>query len=136
MTITGPTTPPGACYRQDGDHDTASAERSDDNEGHRRGHFDISSRDVCVGESSQPTIDAIRSYALSFLQTLFSTDIVKYQDGLEESYSPLALERWFTVTIPLTVVTFALAAVWLTKDSILAYIRRREAMKRDVEKAD
>jgi hypothetical protein len=65
-------------------------------------------------------------------QTFFSTDVVKYQNdnrdnnnnntaesnmptpgnSNSDSYSSLALERWFEVTIPLTVVTFMLAFWW------------------------
>jgi hypothetical protein len=45
-------------------------------------------------------------------QTFFSTDVVKYQDqngnstGHETaSYSPLALQRWLQVTLPLTALS-------------------------------
>ena len=52
-------------------------------------------------------------------QTLFSTDIVKYQDQNQSSdnyengsFSTLALERWLQVTIPLTALT--LFGAWST----------------------
>ncbi|KAL1880070.1 hypothetical protein Daus18300_001433 [Diaporthe australafricana] len=55
----------------------------------------------------------------TFSSTFFSTDVVKYQqdgDGPADysytSYSGLALERWFEVTIPLTIITFAVAVGW------------------------
>lgn len=71
-------------------------------------------------------------------QTLFSTDIVKYQnvDGAE-SYSSLALQRWFSITVPLTLITFAMAAGWLARDRIMAYFRRsRRSAHFDLEKLD
>jgi hypothetical protein len=71
-------------------------------------------------------------------QTLFSTDIVKYQniDG-RESYSSLALQRWFTITVPLTLITFAMAAGWLARDKIIAFFRRsRRSTDFDLEKLD
>ncbi|KAH6656533.1 hypothetical protein BKA67DRAFT_654865 [Truncatella angustata] len=55
----------------------------------------------------------------TFVSTFFSTDVVKYQpDGDNEdavpytSYSGLALERWFEVTVPLTILTFVVAVGW------------------------
>lgn len=55
----------------------------------------------------------------TFVSTLFSTDIVKYQDQNQSpdnyengSFSTLALERWFQVTIPLTALT--LFGAWST----------------------
>ncbi|OBT55668.1 hypothetical protein VE04_06920, partial [Pseudogymnoascus sp. 24MN13] len=55
----------------------------------------------------------------TFVSTLFSTDIVKYQDqsngGTTDSqgnsyvsFSSLALSRWFEVTLPLTAITLGL----------------------------
>jgi hypothetical protein len=51
--------------------------------------------------------------------TFFSTDVVKYQrdgDGPTDyyytSYSGLALERWIGVSIPLTIITFAVTIGW------------------------
>ncbi|KFY78085.1 hypothetical protein V498_09195 [Pseudogymnoascus sp. VKM F-4517 (FW-2822)] len=55
----------------------------------------------------------------TFVSTLFSTDIVKYQDqsngGTTDpegnayvSFSSLALSRWFQVTLPLTAITLSL----------------------------
>ncbi len=56
----------------------------------------------------------------TFVSTFFSTDVVKYQntnsgpDGVEgESFSLLALQRWFEVTVVLTVATFGFAIVWM-----------------------
>ncbi|KAK1759037.1 hypothetical protein QBC47DRAFT_370967 [Echria macrotheca] len=48
----------------------------------------------------------------TFVSTLFSTDIVKYQeDGYPDGkYSQTAMDRWLQVTVPLTVVT--LFAAW------------------------
>ncbi|CZT53095.1 uncharacterized protein RSE6_14534 [Rhynchosporium secalis] len=61
--------------------------------------------------------------AATFVSTFFSTDVVKYQDGegnngsgaitSRESFSPLALQRWFEVTAPLTLITFAFAGCLL-----------------------
>ncbi|KAB2100402.1 hypothetical protein AG0111_0g11465 [Alternaria gaisen] len=55
----------------------------------------------------------------TFVSTLFSTDIVKYQDQNQSpdkyengSFSTLALERWLQVTIPLTALT--LFGAWST----------------------
>ncbi|KAH7419606.1 hypothetical protein BKA64DRAFT_651264 [Cadophora sp. MPI-SDFR-AT-0126] len=59
----------------------------------------------------------------TFVSTFFSTDVVKYQGGdssnisnataSQESFSPLALQRWFEVTAPLTLITFAFAGCLL-----------------------
>uniref|UniRef100_L2FL98 CorA-like transporter domain-containing protein n=1 Tax=Colletotrichum fructicola (strain Nara gc5) TaxID=1213859 RepID=L2FL98_COLFN len=46
----------------------------------------------------------------TFSSTLFSTDIIKYQEG--ESFSSLALYRFLQVTIPLMVLTFLGAGAW------------------------
>ncbi|KAG9195927.1 hypothetical protein G6011_01048 [Alternaria panax] len=55
----------------------------------------------------------------TFVSTLFSTDIVKYQDQNQSSvayekgsFSTLALQRWLQVTIPLTALT--LFGAWST----------------------
>jgi len=73
----------------------------------------------------------------TFVSTFFSTDVLKYQPEDAESvavsstttstpvpsslppsppskeqYSPLALERFFTLSIPLMAVTFACAVAW------------------------
>ncbi|KAF2823722.1 hypothetical protein CC86DRAFT_59106 [Ophiobolus disseminans] len=55
----------------------------------------------------------------TFTSTFFSTDVVKYQDQDDNnvvhkngSYSPLALERWLQVTLPLTALTLLVA--WST----------------------
>jgi len=63
---------------------------------------------------------------LSQAQTFFSTDIVKYQDqsssaktvvgGSSASFSPVALNRWLQVTLPLTFLTFAAAIFWLRRE--------------------
>ncbi|OIW32047.1 hypothetical protein CONLIGDRAFT_652875 [Coniochaeta ligniaria NRRL 30616] len=74
----------------------------------------------------------------TFVSTLFSTDIVKYQnvEG-DESYSSLALQRWFSITIPLTLITFAMAAGWLARDKIMAFFRKpRRSTNFDLEKLD
>lgn len=61
--------------------------------------------------------------------------MVKYQqdgDGAADytysSYSGLALERWFEVTIPLTIITFAVAVGWYyyyepTRDAARIWLR-------------
>ncbi|CAG9990572.1 unnamed protein product [Clonostachys byssicola] len=49
------------------------------------------------------------------LQTFFSTDIVKYQNG--ESYSALALGRWWSVTGPLMGVTLLIVGLWFMVES-------------------
>ncbi|KAH6661992.1 hypothetical protein B0J14DRAFT_611404 [Halenospora varia] len=73
-------------------------------------------------EAINMRVIAIMTFTLlpaTFVSTFFSTDVVKYQgvgtqDGIStESYSPLALQRWFQVVIPLTVVTFAFAGCLL-----------------------
>ncbi|KAF4912756.1 hypothetical protein CGCVW01_v011061 [Colletotrichum viniferum] len=46
----------------------------------------------------------------TFSSTLFSTDIVKYQD--DESFSSLALYRFLQVTVPLMFLTFLGAGIW------------------------
>ncbi|KAI8624440.1 hypothetical protein F5Y19DRAFT_315367 [Xylariaceae sp. FL1651] len=52
----------------------------------------------------------------TFVSTVFSTEIVSYQreDGsvITESYSPLALQRWLAVSLPLTLVTVLAALGW------------------------
>ena len=80
-------------------------------------------------------------------QTFFSTDVVKYQNGGEDgnnpsgtSYSKLALERWFEVTAPLTLLTFIIAVGWyyywdVLKDRFLAWWRGEEPQSGDPEKA-
>lgn len=52
------------------------------------------------------------SLSLTDFQTFFSTDVVKYQDQNDNSgnnqngsYSPLALQRWLQVTLPLTALS-------------------------------
>jgi len=46
--------------------------------------------------------------SLRSLETFFSTDIVKYQDAGNGSFSDVAMMRWLQVTIPLTVLTLAI----------------------------
>lgn len=48
----------------------------------------------------------------TFVSTLFSTDIVKYQENgyPDGKYSQVAMNRWLEVTIPLTILT--LFAAW------------------------
>lgn len=48
------------------------------------------------------------------IKTFFSTDVVKYQDGSGGlgTFSPIAMERWLEVTLPLTAIT--LLAAWMT----------------------
>lgn len=50
------------------------------------------------------------------LQTIFSTDIVKYEppnkEGKEEKLSNLALGRYFQVSVPLMFLTFVCAVGW------------------------
>lgn len=75
-----------------------------------------------------------------FAQTFFSTDVVKYQnDGNQnnatgESYSSLAMQRWFEVAVPLTVVTLGIAGCLLYWETVkkwpkwlLCYLRHRES---------
>ena len=51
----------------------------------------------------------------TFVSTLFSTDIIKYQleDHPDGKYSQAAMNRWLQVTIPLTFMT--LLAAWCGK---------------------
>jgi len=65
------------------------------------------------------TIVTLLYLPATFVSTLFSTDIVKYQDQNQSSdnyengsFSTLALERWLQVTIPLTALT--LFGAWST----------------------
>ncbi|KAK7212812.1 hypothetical protein V2G26_019990 [Clonostachys chloroleuca] len=51
----------------------------------------------------------------TFVSTFFSTDIVKYQNG--ESYSALALGRWWSVTGPLMGATLIIVGAWFTVES-------------------
>ncbi|KAK6072121.1 hypothetical protein SCUP234_09391 [Seiridium cupressi] len=89
------------------------------------------------------------------IATFFSTDVVKYQtdgDNPESStdtssqsppdytsYSALALERWFEVTVPLTLLTFAVALGWYywyepAKKAIKEYRRGNSRHRTDSEK--
>ncbi|KAH8761157.1 hypothetical protein F5883DRAFT_129435 [Diaporthe sp. PMI_573] len=83
----------------------------------------------------------------TFSSTFFSTDVVKYQqdgDGPTDysytSYSGLALERWFEVTIPLTIITFVVAISWYyfyepTRNAARGWLRGKLSMEsRDPEK--
>lgn len=47
----------------------------------------------------------------TFVSTFFSTDIIKYQDSdsLKGTFSPIAMERWLQVTLPLTSLTLLVA---------------------------
>ncbi|KAF0321691.1 hypothetical protein GQ607_011022 [Colletotrichum asianum] len=56
------------------------------------------------------TIVTLFHLPATFSSTLFSTDIIKYQEG--ESFSSLALYRFLQVTIPLMVLTFLGAGAW------------------------
>lgn len=60
----------------------------------------------------------------NFIETLFSTDIIKYQNQNEfgdsswvESFSAMALIRWLELTLPLTVVTLALAIIFYRRSN-------------------
>ncbi|KAM0807616.1 hypothetical protein AB5N19_07956 [Seiridium cardinale] len=91
----------------------------------------------------------------TFVSTFFSTDVVKYQpDGDNSdsstdnssqsppdytSYSALALERWFEVTVPLTLLTFAVALGWYcwyepAKKATKEYRRANTRHRTDSEK--
>ena len=73
---------------------------------------------VSVSSVYLPTVHRItQAHSLSIMQTFFSTDVVKFQQqGVEanggSSFSPIAMQRWLQVTLPLTVVTLFLA--WVT----------------------
>ncbi|KAJ0107648.1 hypothetical protein J7T55_010253 [Diaporthe amygdali] len=84
----------------------------------------------------------------TFSSTFFSTDVVKYQqdgDGPADysytSYSGLALERWFEVTIPLTIITFAVAVGWYyyyepTRNAAQGWLKGESSVEpKDLEKA-
>ncbi|KAF7551356.1 hypothetical protein G7Z17_g5039 [Cylindrodendrum hubeiense] len=45
----------------------------------------------------------------TFVSTLFSTDIIKYQGSPHGNYSPVAMQRWLQVTLPLTFLTLCAA---------------------------
>ncbi|KAF0331892.1 hypothetical protein GQ607_001012 [Colletotrichum asianum] len=47
----------------------------------------------------------------TFVSTFFSTDIIKYQgqDSPQGNFSPVAMERWLQVTLPLTSITLLIA---------------------------
>ncbi|KAI8273262.1 hypothetical protein K4K56_002154 [Colletotrichum sp. SAR 10_98] len=47
----------------------------------------------------------------TFVSTFFSTDIIKYQDSdsPKGTFSPIAMERWLQVTLPLTSLTLLVA---------------------------
>ncbi|KAH7171387.1 hypothetical protein EDB81DRAFT_753773 [Dactylonectria macrodidyma] len=45
----------------------------------------------------------------TFVSTLFSTDIIKYQGSEEGTYSPVAMHRWLQVTLPLSFLTLGAA---------------------------
>ncbi|PVH68937.1 hypothetical protein DL98DRAFT_522444 [Cadophora sp. DSE1049] len=64
------------------------------------------------------TIVSLIYLPCSVVSSVFSTDIVKYQgsDGADgkapgTSFSPVALQRWLEVTIPLTVLTLFLGFI-------------------------
>ncbi|KAH8894395.1 hypothetical protein GQ53DRAFT_745072 [Thozetella sp. PMI_491] len=66
----------------------------------------------------------------TFVSTLFSTDIVKYQnETMEEVYSSLALQRWWEVTAPLTLVTGMIASAWLFEDDFREWRTARQKRK-------
>ncbi len=46
---------------------------------------------------------------LTCTQTLFSTDVVKYQGAEVENFSSAAMIRWTQVTLPLTFLTMLIA---------------------------
>jgi hypothetical protein len=61
-----------------------------------------------VGKSSLLVLQSIAN----LVQSVFSTDIVKFQTGTigiyHTSFSWLALQRWIEVTLPLTLLTLIL----------------------------
>lgn len=71
----------------------------------------------------------------TFVSTFFSTDVVKYQkddgpgaggdggQGPRESYSPLAMERWVEVALPMTVLTFAAAYMMVYWERVRRWTR-------------
>lgn len=74
---------------------------------------------------------------LTRMQTLFSTDIVRYQNGGgggdtpdgAESFSWLALQRWLELSLPLMVVTFLGVMGWYWWEGIKRK-RRQKAWPR------
>lgn len=69
-----------------------------------------------IGSQSQKEAIAMRIITVvtliylpaTFVSTFFSTDIVKYQDAGNGSFSEVAMVRWLEVTIPLTVLTLSI----------------------------
>jgi hypothetical protein len=61
---------------------------------------------------SESEMEIIAQRLTSYIQSFFSTDVVKYQgqEKPEGAFSRVALERWLEVTIPLTILSFLL--VW------------------------
>jgi hypothetical protein len=72
----------------------------------------------------------------TFVSTLFSTDIIKYQeDGYPHGkYSQTAMDRWLQVTVPLTVVTLVAAWCanrWATAKAADAVERKPESIEEE-----
>ena len=65
----------------------------------------------CSVVSVSPVLLILQSIA-NLVQSVFSTDIVKFQTGTigiyHTSFSWLALQRWIEVTLPLTLLTLTL----------------------------
>ena len=49
----------------------------------------------------------------TFVSTFFSTDIIRYEDDPNGTFSKTAMNRWLQVTLPLTFITLSIA--WLGK---------------------
>lgn len=78
-------------------------------------YFNLSTSNVCFSESlCIPRILSVLSPY--YYQTLFSTDIVKYQGDNGSfptpSFSSQALERWVQVSLPLILLTLGTAFAW------------------------
>ena len=112
--------------REDGATDEKYAKRFSNGSNHSFLDFPISSSYFCFGTYS---LLLLLFDGLKRRQTFFSTDIVKYQNqnlvstsdasGPTKQYvsfSPIALNRWLQVTLPLTFLTFVAAILWLWRE--------------------
>jgi hypothetical protein len=59
------------------------------------------------------------------LQTFFSTDVIKYQNGSAKgTFSPVALERWLQVSLPLTALTLGVGYLAFKMEDIKRQFKR------------
>ncbi|KAH8688246.1 hypothetical protein BGZ61DRAFT_533042 [Ilyonectria robusta] len=75
----------------------------------------------------------------TFVSTLFSTDIIKYQGSPQGNYSAVAMQRWLQVTLPLTFLTLCAAYLgkkWAERQSHPTVLQEDGDKDGDVEAQD